>query len=141
MGQRSKGKAVSVGILAMIALIGAISYALLAGSQPKNEADRISTPEGVALCSHFGIDQTPYLSAAVAVKAASPLKSIAVYINGAYEGTSEYSYNSPNYSTMLTMNPVNPSQPIIPQKTYEVKLVATFNDGTVFATNETVVAC
>ena len=124
----------------MIIVVGSLALVGI-GRQQQQSTDKITLPNGMALCSHFGIDQVPYLSAKVAVNGTSPLQSITAYVNGTFESTVSYSFNSTSYVTNFSINPPNPSMSILAGRTYVVVLTANFRDGSTASASSSVIAC
>jgi len=87
------------------------------------------TLQGFSLCASSCIYPSPYLSGTVMVKAASPLSTLLLYINGTYEGSWTYSNNLTTYAIAFKASPVNPSMPIEANDTYTIKFVAFFGSG------------
>ena len=133
--------ALLLAVIVVALLVFGSALLLSENRQQPSGADRISLPNGVALCSHFGIDQVSYLSASVAINGTSMLRSLTAYINGTFESTVNYSFNSTNYITNFSINPANQTMPILPGKTYVVMLVALFQDGSAPSASSSVIAC
>jgi hypothetical protein len=133
---RRKAALLSVAFVVVL-MVGIAVFALgmLGNGNPK---DRISLPQGVALCTHFGADNRPYLSATIDVNASSPLKLISAYVNGTFEGSAEYTYGRSIYTTSFS---VNPTSTIIAGAHYVVVLTASFQDGASYSANDLVVSC
>jgi hypothetical protein len=95
---------------------------------------------GMSLCSGNCLYPSPYLSGTVFVNSSVPLKTLQLYINGTYEGTSNYTSNFTNYAIGYKSSPTNQSMPIVSGRTYLITLFATFQDESVSSASIVVVA-
>lgn len=94
----------------------------------------------MSLCTRNCLFPSPFLLGTVFVNSSVPLQTLQLYINGTFEGTTNYSNKFTNYAIGYKSSPNNPVMPIVSGKSYDVTFVATFQDGSVSNASTVVVA-